>query len=185
VARVLPLPDGEWQVAVGVGQHDRQARDEMHPGEPLAASLERVVALVRELRVAGAPRHPANMLARERWLRAVLVAHPSLVGAAALRDLASPLPRTDLRLAAPAAAAGTDPHGAPLVVVASTGVDLDLVPTAADARALHDLAGPPTPLLLVVPEGDDYAVTRELAAGLAAAAQVVTVARDWESLPLP
>jgi hypothetical protein len=201
IARVVPVaagspllaagaagPDG-WQVAVGVGHHDREARDEMHPDEPLAESLDRVVGLVRGLRVAGAPRHPANTLARERWLRAILVAHPGLVGAVSLYAVPSPLPRVDLRLPAPAPAAGIDVAGAPVVVVASVGVDLDLVPTAAEARLLWDLARPDgTPaarLVLVVPEGDDYPVTRELAAGLAAPAEIVTVPRDWDSQPLP
>jgi hypothetical protein len=186
---LLAVADGQWQVAVGVGHHDREARDEMRPDEPLTASLDRVVGLVRRLRVGGAPRHPANTLARERWLRAVLVAHPGLVGAASLYSIPPPQPRLDLRLPAPAVAAGLDPHGLPLVVAASVGVDLDLVPTAAEARLLWDLARPlGTPqarLVLVVPEGDDYPVTRDLAAALAAPAEVVTVPRDWDTLPLP
>jgi hypothetical protein len=182
-------PEGNgWQVAVGVGRHDREARGELRPDETPSAALDRVIALVRRMRVAGAPRHPANTLARERWLRAVLVAHPDLVGATALFPVPPPQPRFDLRLPAPAPAAGLDLDGAPLVVVAGVGVDLELVPTAAEARWLWDLARPAgTPagrLLLVVPEGDDYPVTRELAAGLAAPGQVVTVPRDWDALAL-
>jgi hypothetical protein len=196
VARVIPSssalgldPTSGWQVAVGVGHHDREARDEMHPGEPLADSLDRVVSLVRRLRVAGAVRHPANTLARERWLRSVLVAHPGMVGAAELFPVPPPRPRADLRLPAPAPAAGADLDGAPMVAVASVGVDLDFVPAAAEARLSWDLARPAgTPaarLVLVVPQGDDYPVTRELAAELVAPAEIVTVPRDWDSLPLP
>jgi hypothetical protein len=187
VARVVPDSTGTgWHVEVGVGHHDRQARNEMHPDEPVAASLDRVVALVRRLRVAGVARHPANTLARERWLRSVLVAHPELVGAAELRPVAPPLPRQDLRLPAPASVAGAAIDGSPLVVVCSTGVDLDLVPAAADTRhvlGLSHLAGSPAArLVLVVPDGDDYPVTRELAAGLASPAEIVVVPRNWESL---
>jgi hypothetical protein len=198
VARVVPSSlmvglDSDstsgWQVAVGVGHHDREARDEMHPGEPLADSLDRVVSLVRRLRVAGAVRHPANTLAREGWLRSVLVARPGMVGAAELFPVPPPRPRVDLRRPAPAPAAGVDLHGAPMVVVASVGVDLDFVPAAAEARLSWYLARPagtpPARLVLVVPQGDDYPVTRELAAELVAPAEIVTVPRDWDGLALP
>ncbi|HLI53127.1 MAG TPA: hypothetical protein VKU88_02285, partial [Acidimicrobiales bacterium] len=66
--------------------------------------------------------------------------------------------------------------GAGAIVVASVGVDPDLVPAAADARLLH---GSDLPLVLVVPEGDDHPVTRGLAAALRPPAMVVTVPRDW------
>jgi hypothetical protein len=176
---------GGWRVAVGVGHHDQEARMEMHPGEPVDVGLDRVVALVRELRRAGARRHPANTLSRERWIRALLLARPGLVGATDLRPLPPPLPRHDLRL--PSVAPALDPGGdhRPAVVVCSIGVDLDLVPTAADLRLLH---GPVTDdpsgvrLVLVVPDGDDYPVTRDLAAALAQPAEVVTLPRDWMAL---
>ena len=65
--------------------------------------------------------------------------------------------------------------GAPVVVVCSVGIDLDLVPFAADAR--HALAGPDARLVLAVPERDVHPVTRELAARLAEPAEVVPVPR--------
>jgi hypothetical protein len=58
-------------------------------------------------------------------------------------------------------------------VVCSAGIDLDLVPFAADARDAVAEAG--ARLLLAVPEGDDHPVTRELAARLAVPADVVPV----------
>ena len=60
-----------------------------------------------------------------------------------------------------------------MVVVCSAGIDLDLVPFAADAR--DALGGPDARLLLAVPERDDHPVTRELAARLAVPAEVVPV----------
>jgi hypothetical protein len=61
-------------------------------------------------------------------------------------------------------------------VVASTGIDLDLVPAAADARA----ADPRHPALVIaVPARDDHPVTRALAAALTLPATVVTVPDDW------
>jgi hypothetical protein len=181
----FPLNEEGWRIAVGVGHHDQEARAEMHPGEPIDVGLDRVVALVRELRRAGARRHPANTLSRERWIRALVVAQPGLVGATDLRPLPPPLPRHDLRL--PSVAPALDPGGdhRPALVVCSIGVDLDLVPTAADLRITH---GPVTDdpagvrLVLVVPEGDDYPVTRDLAAALAEPAEVVVLPRDWMAL---
>ena len=73
----------------------------------------------------------------------------------------------------PCVALGAGVDGAPVVVVCSAGVDLDLVPFAADAR--EALADSGARLILVVPEGDDHPVTRRLAARLAVPAEVVTV----------
>lgn len=184
VARVVPdLQGGGWHVEVGVGAHDREARREMHPDEPLGDALGRVVDLVRRLRVAGATRHPANSLARERWLRSIVTAHPELVGAVSLRPVPPPIPRHDLRLPTLAPAVGTAADGTAVVVACSIGVDPDLVPGAADTRYAHEQSiDEPARLLLVVPEGDDYPVTRDLAATLAAPAEVVVVPRDWPAL---
>jgi hypothetical protein len=65
-----------------------------------------------------------------------------------------------------------------VVVVCSVGVDLDLVPAAADARlALDPLAA----LVLVVPERDDHPVTRSLAERLTRPATIETISGDWRS----
>lgn len=191
VARVISDREGGgWHVEVGVGRHDREATQELRPDEPLADALDRVVAVVRGLRVAGAARGPANTLARERWLRSVVVARPELVGAARLEAASPPVARRDLVRPAPAAAAGAGLDGTPVVAVCSVGVDPDLVPAAADVRDLLHRSGAlagahpegRTRLVLVVPKGDDYPVTRELAAGLAEPAEIVVVPRDWASL---
>jgi hypothetical protein len=177
--------NGAWHLEVGVGRHDRRARNELLPDEPITEALTRAVGLVRRLRVGGAARHPANTLARERWLRSVVVGRPELAGAASLQPVAPPLPRTDLLLPTPAVAEGPGLDGSSLVVACSTGVDLDLVPSAADARHILSLLQPSAPaarLVLVLPEGDDYPVTRDLAAGLAAPAEIAVVPRAWEAL---
>lgn len=209
VARVVPDAAGAgWHVEVGVGRHDRQATQELRRDEPLADALDRVVAVVRGGRVAGVARGPANSLARERWLRSVVTARPELAGAARLEPLAPPVVRKDLVRPSPAAAAGVGLDGRPMVAVCSVGVDPDLVPTAADVRDLFERSGAlagglsldtdhldtdpldtdgsegglTARLALVVPEGDDYPVTRELAAALADPAEVVVVPRDWAAL---
>jgi hypothetical protein len=186
VARVVPRPGGGWGLEVGVGRLDRFARAEMRPDEPAGAAVEEAVGVVRTWRRPGMARHPANTLARERWLRSVVVAHPSLVGAAQLAPIPPPLPRRGLRQGAAAPAAGRDGDGRPMIVMCSTGVDVDVVPAAADARLLH--AGDRRAewrLVVVVPEGDDYPVTHTLASGLRSPAEVRTVGRDWSDLTAP
>jgi hypothetical protein len=72
-------------------------------------------------------------------------------------------------------------------VVCSAGVDLGLVPVAADARlgaaARLGLEPGKLRLVLVMPAGDDHPVTRRLAAGLREPADIVTVPADWRGLP--
>ena len=78
-----------------------------------------------------------------------------------------------------ATAVGTDLDGRPVVVTCSTGVDLDLVPSAADDRLTH---APGARLVLAVPADDALGITSDLAALLRQGAQVVTVPDDWRNL---
>jgi hypothetical protein len=168
------------QLEVGVGRHDRRARAEMHPDQDIGEALDEAVGAVRARRRPGEPSHPANTLARGRWLRSILCHSPELVGARDLVPVAPPLPWFDMPEAGAAPAVGTSSAGAgPLVVVCSVGVDMDLVPTAADSRLIHR---PDAELAIVVPEGDDVPVTRALAGMLADQAEVRPVPRGWEDL---
>ncbi len=188
------------RLEVGVGHHDRQAHrmvaghdlDAEHLDDldgPAAAALDQVVTQVRSHRRAQAPSHPANQLAPERWLRAVLVARPDLVGASSLAAVELPTLPSAFGDPAPAAALGTDGDGGAVLVVCSTGVDLDLVPAAADARLARsvelgslgragDRAEVPR-LVLALPAADDLPVTRALAAALAEPAEVRPVPPAW------
>jgi hypothetical protein len=172
VARVI---DGRLEI--GVGRHDRAARAELG-GDP-GLALSEAVATVARLRQVGAAVHPANTLARSRWLRAVVCARPALAGAVSLEPVPPPLPAADLTDNSAVPCTGLTPDGAPLVVVCSTGIDPDLIPTAADCRLLHQ---PDARLVLVLPKGDDHPLTVALAAALARPAALCTVERDWESL---
>ncbi len=185
VAEVLGLEVGrviDGRLDVGVGKHDREAQRLVHGDRPPEESLRAAVAAVREVRRPGAPVHEMNRLAQERWLRSVVMANPQMVGAASLTPLPEPVSRQGLRMAAPAPAAGVDDDGRPLVVVCSTGIDVDLVPTAADARLGLD---PTARLIIVVPEADDHPVTRDLAAQLADPAEVVAISGHWRDLSVP
>jgi hypothetical protein len=168
------------RLEVGVGSHDREAGRLLFPDRPAEQALSEAVALVRRMRTATAPPHLANTLAKERWLRAVLVARPELVGAAHLAPVPPPVPRRDLRRPHPAPAAGVDLNDRPIVVVCSTGIDLNLVPAAADAWLADGRDG--CRMIIAVPPGDDHPVTRDLAAALREPAAVVTVPADWNAL---
>jgi hypothetical protein len=89
------------------------------------------------------------------------------------------VPRADLRTTTAAMAAGVDGDERPVVVAASAGIDLDLVPAAADARRAHGRHG--DRLVVALPPGDDHPRTRQLAALLRDPAEVVIVPPDWKS----
>lgn len=172
------IPIEEPFLEVGVGHADRELTAMLHGALSPVDQLARVIEIVREHRRPGAERHPLNQLAPERWLRARLVADPSRIGLIRLRPSEPALPRPNLRDRAVALAVGEDPAGRPVVVACSVGVDLDLVPAAADARLA---TAPAARLLLVVPERDAHAVTRDLAARLVHPAELVAVADDWRA----
>jgi hypothetical protein len=145
----------------------------IHGDLPAADALAAVVAAVRAARTADGPDHPLRRIAQERWLREIVVADPSIVGADHLERHEGPAPRPSVKEPWPAVAAGSG-----VVAVCSVGIDLDLVPFAADAR-LH--AAPGARLVLVVPERDAHPVTHALAAALREPAEVVAVPGDWRT----
>lgn len=181
VCRVVDDPyTGATRLEVGVGAHDREAFGMLHGDVPTVASLARIVDIVARHRRLGADPHPLNRLGRERLLRAEVIADPSSVGAVALRPVPPPVPRENVKDPVPCVATGTDPDGRPVVVVCSTGVDLDLVPYAADARAAHDGAHPGvgpggSRLVIVTPSRDRLRVVGEIAGRLRQPAEFVSV----------
>jgi hypothetical protein len=179
------VPLDEPQLEVGVGKADRELTALVHGELAPTAQLGRVVEIVRRHRRPGAPRHPLNQLVPDRWLRAVLCRAPSLVGLASLRPAEGARPRPNLTERDVAIAGGEAPDGASVVVACSVGIALDLVPTAADARAVLDSArgadSPPSRLVLAVPERDDHPETRRLAALLRTPADVVLIRGDWRA----
>jgi hypothetical protein len=140
-------------------------------------TLRAVVELVRRHRTLDADPHPLKLLAPARWLRSLILHDPSLVGADHLAPLAPTVEAPDLRTPWPAPASGIDTDGHPLVVVCSTGIDLDLVPAAADARRAAFPNGNARLVLAVRPR-DVHPVTKALAAALARPAEVIAVASD-------
>ncbi len=147
------------RLEVGVGAHDREAFQLLHGDRPTGEALADVVRSVREHRRPGADRHPLNLLAQERALRARLIAEPALIGASDVRPVAPPVPRVNVKDAVPCVAQATI-AGHRVTVVCSTGVDLDVVPFAVDAMA----ACGGNECLIVVPARDALAIQHRLAA---------------------
>lgn len=163
----------QGRLEVGVGEADRELTAMLHGDLAPADALDRVVAIVQDVRRPDAPPHPLNQLVPERWLRWTLRKDPARVGLEELEPAPAPRPRVGLRERDIACAIAP---GA--VVVCSVGVDLDLVPAAAEARLA---LAPDARLLLVVPEGDDHPATRALAKRLKNPAEVVAIAGDWRT----
>ena len=128
-------------------------------------------------KLGGVPAHPIQRLSRERWLRRTVVDHPQLVGATELRPVEVSIEPGGLKDTHPAAALGVDGEGRPIVVVCSTGVDLALVPLAADTRALHS---PGARLVLAVPARDHHPATRTLVELLRDPAELLDVPPEWD-----
>ena len=160
----------EVRLEVGVGAHDREAFQMLHGNRPTTEALADVVSSVSTHRQPGAPRHPLNMLAQERALRTRLVAQPQLVGASAVMTVQPPIPRPNVKDPIPCVAIATI-DGQPTAVVCSSGVDLDLVPYAIDARAALGT----TECLIVLPARDALDVQRRLAALVSPPLTVVPV----------
>ncbi|HZU73739.1 MAG TPA: hypothetical protein VE990_13295 [Acidimicrobiales bacterium] len=181
LVRVEPGPEGEPVVSVGVGRHDRHARSLLDPAGlvPWEDQARQAMVEVRRRRRADGPAHPARLLSPERWLRSVLVARPDLAGALRLAPFPPPSARRDLRVPCPAPAIGVGADGAPVAVVCSSGVDLEVVPVAADVRAQAAHAGGVESVTVVLPAGDDLPAMRALAALLAEPVEVRTVPADW------
>ncbi|MEI6401228.1 MAG: hypothetical protein WCP59_03470 [Actinomycetota bacterium] len=150
---------GEPRLEVGIGAHDRETFQMLHGARPTLDALRDVVDHVTAHRAAGAPRHPLNLIAASRLLRARLVEQPELLRAHEVTDLAPvspPMPRTNLKDELPCAAISADGR---TLVVCSSGVDLDVVAFAADAAAMHGAER----CLIAVPARDVVAIQQRLA----------------------
>lgn len=170
VARIMTAHDGTQRLDVGVGAYDQGAFAAINPGLADGAALTAVVDQVRDHRRRGAEPHPLNRLVRERWLRAELIAEPGRIGQSALRPVQGVVAREGLYDVQPACAVGGD-----VLVACSVGVDLNLIPIAADLAAHHSCQR----IVFVLPERDQYPITRELAASLVLPHEFVVADEPW------
>ena len=162
------------RLEVGVGAHDREAFQMLHGDVPAPDSLARIAATVAEHRRPGAGPHPLNHLAAERLLRWRVVEQPELIGAAQLAPAEPPLPRENLKDPVPCVATGRRPNGTPLVAVFASGVELDVVPYAADARLALGEPGVGD-LVVVTPSRDRLPVIVEIAGLLRQPAELASL----------
>jgi hypothetical protein len=175
VARVRVADDGQVVLDVGVGRFDQEATALLHGHLPTEDALARAIEQVDRHRRRDAAPHPVNRLARDRWLRAQVLDDPSLVGLKSLEPVAPASPRRNTRDPLPAGAIGVDDAGARVLVVCSVGVDLDLVPVAADLAARERVDR----VVLVTPPRDQVPILRSLADRLAPPTALVAVEGDW------
>lgn len=154
------------RLEVGTGVHDREMFQMIHGDVPTVESLRRIVDAVLEHRQPGVQQHPLSRLGAERMLRWELEQDPSRVGAVALAPAEPPEPRPNLKDPAPCVAHGTDADGGLVVVVCSVGVDVELVPYAADAYAAAVRANAGSGdvrLVLATPERDRFPIIAKMA----------------------
>ncbi len=175
IARVVESTEGT-RLEVGVGRHDREAFTMVHGNLPTTKALESVISSVDAVRRADAEAHPLRRLAPEGWLRWRLLHDPHLIGAQELRPVEPPTPRDSVKDVGASIAVGRDLSGQAIVVACSVGIDLDVVPTAADARVLND---PEARVVIVVPERDDHPATRRLAQRLIGPSEVIGLSGEW------
>ena len=107
--------------------------------------------------------------------------NPGLVGASELVMTEPTVARSSITESAAAFAAGTGDDGTPVVVACSVGIDLDLVPAAADVRLVHEarLQRSDCHLVLVTSGRGLQPVLGRLSHLLVRPASVVVVNDDW------
>lgn len=168
---------GTVELRVGVGDFDREAFGLLHGEVPTMDAVCDVIATVTEHRQPGAAPHPLNRIVSERWLRSLLIDQPERVGFASLAGAEPPVARVSVKDTMPAMAVG-ERNGEQWIVAISTGIDLELVPYAADARLK---LAPDARLAVVVPSRDAHRATARLAASLADPAELIPVDDDWRA----
>jgi hypothetical protein len=177
VCRAVRDPvSGRPRLEVGVGAHDREAFQLLHGDVPAVDALTGVVERVAAVRADPDAHHPLRRLAAERLLRWRLARDPSLVGLVALAPAPPPVPRRNLKDPTPCVALGHDAGGRHVVAAITTGVDVGVVPYAADALAAHGREG--VRVLVVVPARDAHPAVERLAVRLVRPAELVSVAEE-------
>lgn len=174
VARIDRPTDEPAAIEVGVGEADRELHTLVHSNIDISTAVGRAVAMVTAERQRGSM-HPLARMARERWLRSMLIDDPSLVGLTSLTPIAPLVERSTVLGNVPSAALGERSDGTAVVVVCSNGIDLDVVPEAADYRQRE---APGADLVIVVPERDRHAVTESLVA-ITRNCELLSVASPW------
>ncbi|MDG2427112.1 MAG: hypothetical protein P8M16_01680 [Acidimicrobiales bacterium] len=166
---------GRPVIEVGIGRFDREAGVLMRGSKSDAEALVEAADLVRVQRHSGAGAHPLATLARERWMRWDVCAHPESLGLIELVPIDPADKRLNLRDPSPAPAIGTGPDGGRVLVVCSVGVDPRLISAAAELV----LRETPDRVVVVLPVRDVMAPVERVVARLRIPALVVGLRGSW------
>ncbi|MGI9624522.1 MAG: hypothetical protein ACR2PK_16945 [Acidimicrobiales bacterium] len=179
VARVVVDSEGRASVRVGVGLYDQEAHELLHADSPIEERLARVSDEVRRHRHREAGPHPLNRVARERWLRTIVMGDPELVGLKTMAPLEPIAARGGIHQEVPAAGVGVRHDGSSAIVVCSTGIDLDLVPVASAHLSRDGVSHDVGDLVLVLPERDRHPIIEQMAEHLRVRATITSVDDPW------
>lgn len=174
VARIDTPTDQPAAIEVGVGEADRELHTLVHSNMDSGTAVRRAVTMVAAERQSGSM-HPLARMARERWLRSTLLDDPASIGLASLTAVAPLVARSTVLGNVPSAAVGATPDGDAVVVVCSSGIDLDVVPEAVDYRRRES---PDAALWIVVPQRDRHAITESIVA-ITTNCQLLSVDPPW------
>lgn len=162
-------------IQVGVGRFDREAgamlRGTAVSTDALADALEQVAPH----RTSTALPHPLNRIGRERWLRALAVADPTLIGLSEIAPVETVAERINLLDPFVAAAIGVDSDGATALAVFAAGLDTTALSHVADLVARHR----PDRVVVAIPEADMLPALTRLYPLLALPTTVVGMSAPW------
>lgn len=128
---------GQAILEVGIGVHDRETFALVHQARPIDESIASVVATVVVHRELGAPFHPYNYLAPERFARWRAISSPTELGFTSLIPVDPPMARSNVKDSVPCVAYGVDGNEIPTAIVFVHGINLDIVPLAIDSALQH------------------------------------------------
>ncbi len=134
VARVVINDEGQQVLQVGVGAYDQEAHKILDSQQTPEEKLFRVISQVMEYRNQKSEPHPLNRVARAKWMITEIVTSPKNFGLEEVQSL-SMLEEVDtVTENHPAAAIGRTGAGS-VLIVASSGIDLQTIPVAAGLLA--------------------------------------------------
>ena len=186
VCRVVGDPVlGTVRLEVGVGPPDREAFQLIHGDVPPVEALRAGRGCSHEVSQRRCPTASAEPGSAERFLRWRLEQAPELVGAVSLASVAPPVPRRNVNDVGACSAIGQSATGHAVLAVCSTGVDLDVIPYAADARLAATVGGSVDAapgvgegdlhVVVALPMRDLVPLTHDLAARLVQSVELVPV----------
>ena len=177
VARVVQNAENQFEISVGVGDYDQSAYQVMHGNIAVERNLTKVISTVKKYRTKAGPAHPLNRISRSRWLIAEAIADPSFLGIDELNFVEPLLPRNDVTKDQACSAIGRKENSI-VLVLASTGIDLDLVPQATGQIFRHN----PEIVLLLLPAQDHHPAISRQARYLSVQPTFVAAREPWPKI---